>query len=1327
MMILDNIIFRRLLPGRLVFALTLGVCASLQAAVFDGIDVVPATGLKMDGSLAEWNQNGLIDTYYDETLSPLYGMTVGFAYDAGALYIGAHFADDTPMVNAHGAADAAEGAQSDSLRVRLAAGPSRQICLTIWYNSASHQPMLTVQDGGAVKTIMGSASGFVFAKDRDGEGYTLEGRVPWTLLNFGKNLPKAGDKFPLTLEATWGDDAGRIPLVVLRDIARGSDQWTMQDSWGTAVLAANGKISKRLSRKIAESENPIITQVKIPDASATSISGAVFSSTAGLVRTLDPIIRDDQETGGEAEFVWDGADDMGVPLPPGDYTLKALTHRGIGQRFVASVNTSGNPPYQSEDGKGAWGGDEAPPVAAAAGNDRVYLGWAWAEGSVRFVCVEDKIAGPGEPPVTVFRSNSGVSGGFPSALAVQGDKMFVAYDCIGAPNEDVAYAVRVSDAATGQAIAFPFGKKEIPLGGWKKSLDEFDDKPLYERIQTGDLGPLQFREGPVMSFNLIGLSVHDDLVAVSAARDDKVILANWKTGEKAGEFSVKRPTGLQFEKDGKIVVASGNDLLRLDPATGQTKPLAAGVLDNPWGMALDAAGNIFVSNCGRTMAVKVFSPDGKFLRTVGKVGGRPWEGAFDENGMLMPAGLTVDGEGKLWVTEWDNSPRRVSVWDKDGKFVADYFGPSHPQKSQSVVPWDPTLINVSNAEFQVDYATGKWKCLSTLYRPCLTGLSPNSGLAAWNALQQSYIFRQHDGKEYAIATAYNSRYGVIFRRDGARLKPITSIGNGLGLPLVMQAGDALGNFHFDPVDFLTPEQYKAYYDPVKRKAKAFWEVWHDWVDKNGDGLMQKDEYSVEPLSFGELGLTRVQYVDEDMTLWLYSTKKGIIPLRVESWTPDGIPIYPKMKDWKPLFAKVTSAGDEPLLVDLKKKRIYSTDNKGATAIARGEWQAYSCYDFEGKCLWMYRPVWLGFARDAPLWRPGLLIGANTFAGLVDVNDKLDVIGICGYYGNYYLLSSDGLWVSQVCYDNRLGPRPGPNVQFIENFTGALFRSSKDGKAYFLGGDVDCRIWEITGLETIKTTEAPLKIEPAGYELAQEAARRKSEKVEKKTGLVLAPLPAARVDGEIAEWNFDKDSVTVDAGAGRKWKAKMGYDDKNLYVAFQVMDASPLLNDGPDAPLLFKSGDACDIMLAVDPAADPARTKPVAGDFRLLFTTMGGKPVCELYEAVNKTSGPDKAFEFKSPTGQEHFDRVEALPTANVITKKTADGYIVEAAVPLSALGFNPKAGMKIRGDLGVLFSTDGGGRTILRSYYSNKETGTIEDIPSESRLYPDKWTEIEVQ
>ena len=75
-------------------------------------------------------------------------------------------------------------------------------------------------------------------------------------------------------------------------------------------------------------------------------------------------------------------------------------------------------------------------------------------------------------------------------------------------------------------------------------------------------------------------------------------------------------------------------------------------LEDPSGLAIDADGNFYVSDRGAAQQVKVFSPAGRLIRTIGIDGGRPRNGLYNPKGLLDPRGLCVGPGARC------GSPRR---------------------------------------------------------------------------------------------------------------------------------------------------------------------------------------------------------------------------------------------------------------------------------------------------------------------------------------------------------------------------------------------------------------------------------------------------------------------------------------------------------------------------------------------------------------------------------------------------------------------------------------------------------------------------------------------
>jgi hypothetical protein len=204
----------------------------------------------------------------------------------------------------------------------------------------------------------------------------------------------------------------------------------------------------------------------------------------------------------------------------------------------------------------------------------------------------------------------------------------------------------------------------------------------------------------------------------------------------------------------------------------------------------------------------------------------------------------------------------------------------------------------------------------------------------------------------------------------------------------------------------------------------------------------------------------------------------------------------------------------------------------------------------------------------------------------------------------------------------------------------------------------------------------------------------------------------KIDGDLTDWPARTRWLTIDERAS----AAVAVDRENLYVALRSDDSKVLDNTGKDHRYLFKSGGALDIFLGADPNAPRARSGPAIGDVRVVVAFVDGKPVATLYRAVEADAPKAEYLLFESPIGKVAFDRVRSI--GERIHLAQAKDH-VECAIPLNVLDLKPTAGMELVADVGVLRGREG--RTVQRSYWSNKASVLVSDLPSEARLHPDRW------
>ena len=159
-------------------------------------------------------------------------------------------------------------------------------------------------------------------------------------------------------------------------------------------------------------------------------------------------------------------------------------------------------------------------------------------------------------------------------------------------------------------------------------------------------------------------------------------------------------------------------------------------------------------------------------------------------------------------------------------------------------------------------------------------------------------------------------------------------------------------------------------------------------------------------------------------------------------------------------------------------------------------------------------------------------------------------------------------------------------------------------------------------------------------------------------------------------------------------------------------------------MLHKTGSSVDFRIGADTDAEPGRAEPVAGDQRLVIAPFQGKLTAVLYRYV--VPGATDRRSFSSLVGTVVVDAVQRVGGAELAAAEDETGYVLEAAIPLEDMGFQPQPGQNTNGDFGVIWSGPMGKRNAARCSWANKAAGIVSDLPSETRIHPDLWGEIVV-
>jgi len=1276
-------------------------------------NIFPVTGVNVDGDLGDWQPAMFVQMYADEQLQDVYALRIAFGYDEQGVLVAGEVTDTTPLVNHTDPAIAPDsGWNGDALQLRFGHDAEFIHC-TAWYFTDGKLPAMDTRYGMNYQnpvTRKGDASGWVY-RQRE-RGYTVEGRIPWELLK-GQAAP--GATWQMTLQMLFSDAKGNAGHNFFDLIAEAGFHYQRPDAWGSAYFVKPAELAAKLAAQTAaetalfQKKKPTTTtgiavHYKNPEKGFVGL--AIAKPTGEIVRTL--LAKVERDAGAQVEM-WDGLDDDGRPVPAGAYRLKALTHPGIKPKFVVSVHNAGTPPWKTPDGTGAWGADHGVPLAAAHDeHGHTYLLWHVCEAADAMIAVDAS----GRKLWGNRMGWDSTLGGLQTALAYADGVLYVGRSGYS-ESERSGKRLRPKytdgfvafDAKTGRRIELPGGGHKV-VSEWPPALGEKLDAlgTATERLHGGRF-PAGFANAHDDVANLVALTATPDRLYAALHLEDKIVAFDRQTLEQKETIPLPKPAGLAFDAQRNVLYAVSDQTVVAIESDQPPRPFVTG-LEFPTGLALDADGTLYVAVRGKQMQVRVFdvvgtdrravrddgAPGGRALprliRRIGKDGGRAWVGKYDPRGLLMPAGITVDARGQLWITEADDRPKRVSVWDaKTGKFLREYFGASAYAVMSAPNPEKFEEVYVHNVRWIVDYAKGTARPDATVWRDHWTAPTLNGPIASNGSTWRMSAYR---GRKLA----YNARCG-LFLGEGHVFKPFFYAGHWT-FPGEAPTGDEPAG----PVSFY-------------------------WRDQNGDGLVQPEEITRYPGR--NLSNTNVGYFGGDMfpggvfILGQYCSRDRFI-LRPSGIGSDGLPVYPPPSELEPIFL-----GNGPMTRLPFQAMIHPSFSPahgdyeifyglaGVTEAGPGE--GLYKFDRQGNILWRYARVALGFGLKAPLARAGDLFGALRITGVAQLSraNGGEIIGVGSYRGYHALLNEDGLFIDQIGYDGGRGPTPAFDTFFIENFSGALFKHPRTGKVYLFAGDTDARILELQGLDKIHRFDAG--------QLAVTTAQQQQALLASTTGGDASTDRTLRVKRGATNDTW----TTIPLDETHAARVALAYDETNLYATFEVADDSPWRNDLKDWRTLFKTGDAVDIHLGIlNPEPAGTKRKPQRGDVRVLIAPAPGDGLTVVGMWSRTPEGlAAEPYEYQSPTGKEAFERVAQLPGVTGRVTRQDQSYRIEVTLPWQELHLPAPPPNSLRqGDVGVLVSDTAGTRTALRRYLFNQDTAITFDVPSEVRVNCANWGTI---
>lgn len=1255
--------------------LLLTTIASATQTDTHGIHAVPTPGkVVIDGKLTEWDLSGQILQCYDiESLQDIYAGRIAMMYDAESLYVSVHWHDPIPLGNSHDPQyQGGRGWAGDCLQLRI---KTDQIChLTAWYYAPKNEPFIGIDYGKSLSEPFDGGYKALFRT----AGWKLTDGAEMAFLKDADGKGYVQEmKIPWTLITKDKQYKAGEQFACGIELLWGETDWPVHRY---ADNLADGATSREFFWTAHYAWGPVVLEAK----GNMKLPEPAYMKFMALTTTPGPV-------------------KISYTLPYAARVTLAINDAN-GQRVRNLV-----PAQPRKKGKNTerWDGldDNGKPVPpgkyayTAIYHQGIHTNWIMS------------FANPGNPTWDTADGKGAYYGDHtpPSAAAAAGN--YVALGCpVGEAGQNLIGCDLNGRRIWGQHARNAGGRMSLATDGTYLWVTTSAATTVYRvKMATGEYAPwektvadAEGRKVAVLDLPVAekpgasSLAVQKGILAICLPAENAVKLLDANTGEIKTSLSIPSPTSAAFLPDGSLVVLSSDRLFRL-AADGTSTPFTAQTMAGGYAVAADAQGNVYLSVRGNTQNVQVFTPQGQPLREIGQRGGRPHHGAFIDQGMRNPVQIAIDSKGRLWVAEETNNPKRTSIWNTDGTLAFDLVGTTSYAGAGAINPHDPTMAFADSCVYKINLATGSWRPVYSL------GRANHPDAIFWPSAGSRCRVVKRDNAYYVFSSWRSGQSFCTMYKDGQwRIAAVVG----------MVARD---------IDWELPTDYT---HPIF--AGHIGEA-YAWADRNGDGLVQADEMQFAKglgLRAGYWGT----YPDEEGTIpYIDADKQCIIKLPITGLTACGAPIYdvahPQLL---PVDRKLIAMG-EGMLLGGGDGRVYLNQDPLITV------------DQTGHVLYTYpnHHVSVHGSHTAKASRPGYLIGPSSILGTADMGGKIgELFYLNGNLGENFIFTADGLYVQTLFKDLRGGFEfPLQAVRGMpfdmttaggESFGGNFVRTP-DGNCYVVLGGTDARVLQVNGLDTIKRLQGMFSYSARDYAEAQRLAQENAAKAAEPKVYTIAKAKApVSIDGNAGEWpellDDSKPLLEILENPQQRFaRVQARYDEQNLYLGYRVFAGRDRMrNIGQDLNLLFKSGDCVDLMLG------PASSKNGEGNLRLLFSQANAKAVVMQYQPVAPGAPATEQVTFSS-WRKINFDRVIQVNDVPFAVSGINGGYFVEAQIPWSRLGIHPVSGLRLKGDVGVLFADNGGTTTVSRQYWSNKATGLVNDVPGEAELTPNLWGEFTLE
>ncbi len=734
------------------------------------------------------------------------------------------------------------------------------------------------------------------------------------------------------------------------------------------------------------------------------------------------------------------------------------------------------------------------------------------------------------------------------------------------------------------------------------------------------------------------LAIVGNIAYISDTAANRIRTVDLTAGAFGKDIPLANPGRMAKLDEQHLLAISGGQVVRIDLATSQMTPLIS-ELTAPSAIAVDADKNIYVAEWGDKQQITTFSSAGKILKSLGKKGGRALSvPQYDPMEFRNIGDLTVDSQGRLWFAEVHEDLRRMGCLTPDGHWVRGYYGPVYCSSGMVV-----DLDDMSSPYYHIkgsymktkltfaedhDWRNADWQIESIHYMSqsgTENAVTPDLFIeTAKHSFSEGITFTGENGKRYfwidGEQTYTRSAPALLWLWENQRWVPIGTQGQN-----TCRDGD-------------------------KNKL--------NWTDRNGDGLVQEEEY------YGSQG-SGWRWLGRDLTLYgIHGSwrptgidKRGVPDYEGGAYTPYAPDGLPELMQRVMVGARVSRPAPDG--------SVYYLVNMG-NGLGRAFWDRAAESKLikmkDGKIAW-----WAGH-HDALNRTDGSLTFAYNICGVED-----GVIVVSDTANQYIAYTDDGLTLGWLLTDENGRPKwSGESYVSAESFSGQFVKDPKTGKyLLFCGASESMQVREVLGLGANKIRRLNGSFELKSS-LPRSTPYATSISIPYRSWDGISNGRFCGIDGEDWEWSMrEYDALTIRDGQQVVADLRLRRDAGYLNCFADVMQPGGFNTHNQPAEAAGES-DGVELMLGENTRVWLTARKEGEGGGkgrltgRAFFIRPGTSPLAA--SDLMRPMRNDGSLYGNAPAGQlDASETFIPIPGASVVvnTRPDGQGYRLEAEIPLA--------------------------------------------------------------